>query len=61
MKSRYFSVLAMVSFLAGGHIAPASAGSSHEQTEERQQSLYQAQAKPMACDPTMNICDKTER
>jgi hypothetical protein len=61
MKPRYFPALAMVSFLAVGHIAPASAGSTHNQPEKRLQSLDQAQAKPMAGDPTMNICNKTER
>ena len=47
MKTRYLPLFALVSFLAVGHVAPASASSIHDQTEDRQQSLDQAQANLM--------------
>lgn len=37
-------MLALASFLAVGHAASATAGSTHDLTEETQQSLVQAQA-----------------
>jgi hypothetical protein len=44
MKTTSLPMLALASFLAIGHVAPAIADSTHDQTEERQQSLDRAQA-----------------
>lgn len=44
MKAKFFSILALASFIALGHLSPATAGANDYLEKERLQSLEKAQA-----------------